>query len=302
MAEWAIGIDLGGTAIKALALSAEGERLGEEEAATRDGEFEDGVPAFAVGARQLVEGLEERHGGRAAVGICAPGLPSKDGDCIRAMPGRLEGLEGLVWKEALGREGPVPVLNDAHAALYGEAWKGAAAGLSDVMMLTLGTGVGGALMVDGRLLRGHLGRAGHLGHVSLDGEGPLGITGLPGTIEETLSRTALERSFAGRWEDVEALLESARDGDEAAVSIWRGALDRFARGLASLINVADPEAIVLGGGIAQAGDMLFGPLQEFLDTYEWRPTGEGVRLLAAELGSFAGAYGAARMALETDHG
>jgi len=86
------------------------------------------------------------------------------------------------------------------------------------------------------------------------------------------------------------------------VSIWRGALDRFARGLAGLINVADPEAIVLGGGIAKAGDMLFGPLQEFLDTYEWRPTGERVRLLAAELGSFAGAYGAARMALETDRG
>ena len=101
-----------------------------------------------------------------------PGLVSKDGLSIAHMPGRLQGLEGLQWQEVLGHKRPIPVINDAHAALLGESRHGAAKGMEQVIMITLGTGVGGAVMVDGHLLKGYLGRAGHLGHLSLDVDGP----------------------------------------------------------------------------------------------------------------------------------
>ncbi|NIP92572.1 MAG: ROK family protein, partial [Akkermansiaceae bacterium] len=93
-------------------------------------------------------------------------------------------LEGLEWPEALGRR--AAVLNDAHAALMGEIWQGAAAGVRDVILLTLGTGVGGAIVTDGRLLRGHTGKGGHLGHVSLDFLGKPDICGIPGALEDMI--------------------------------------------------------------------------------------------------------------------
>ena len=114
------------------------------------------------------------------IGVAAPGLPARDGRSIAFMPGRLPGLEGLDWATFLHASCDVPVLNDAQAALVGETWCGAAKGVRNALLLTLGTGVGGAAIVDGRVLHGHLGRAGHLGHVSLDPAGPLDIVNTPG--------------------------------------------------------------------------------------------------------------------------
>src|SRR5436190_1258228 len=96
----------------------------------------------------LLEDLESRHGERPSwIGVAAPGLAARDGRSVASMPpGKLAGLEGLVWEEALEAGMPVRVLNDAHAALMGEAWKGAAAGARDAVLLTLGTGVGGAII------------------------------------------------------------------------------------------------------------------------------------------------------------
>jgi glucokinase len=95
------------------------------------------------------------------------------------MQGRLNGLQGFVWTDFLDSPRPVVVLNDAHAALLGEVWKGAARGYNNVILLTLGTGVGGALLIDGRLAQGNIGRAGHLGHVSLNSDGAPDIAGTP---------------------------------------------------------------------------------------------------------------------------
>ena len=114
-----------------------------------------------------------RHVGHdpAVYGLAAPGIANPDGRSIWWMQGRRDEMQGLDWSSHLETASAVRVLNDAQAALLGEVWQGAARGCRNVLLLTLGTGVGGAAIVDGRLIRGHLGRAGHFGHVSLD---PLG--------------------------------------------------------------------------------------------------------------------------------
>ena len=284
-----IGLDVGGTNIKALAFSIDGEIIAEQTTPTND----DGSESWLTRARDLTSSLLKRVGPGTRVGIAAPGLPAKDGSTIVSMPGRLRGIEGLNWQKWLGLESPVPVLNDAQAALLGESWLGAAKGCSNVVLLTLGTGVGGAVMVDGRLLRGHLGRAGHLGHSSLNSRGPKDIVNTPGSLEDAIGDHSLLRRSAGKFDSTRVLIAAVRAGDENAVRIWRDSIHALGVAICTFINLFDPEIVVLGGGIADADQELFRPLQSILDEFEWRPAGAQVRLLKATLGAKAGAAGAA---------
>jgi glucokinase len=141
------GIDLGGTQIKAVCLEADSGRvLSRLTEATRDGELEHGVPAWATAVGRMVDALEREFGRLDAIGLCAPGLAARDGRSIACMPGRMCGIVGFDWTERLRRETVVPVLNDAHAALVGEVAAGAARGRREVYLLTLGTGVAGRFM------------------------------------------------------------------------------------------------------------------------------------------------------------
>ena len=143
--------------MKSVAVTREGRRI----ASTQLDFNPDARMKWAAKIRSLMASFAVEHGGAPeAIGVSAPGLAARDERSIAVMPGRLEGLEGLDWTTFLDSPKPVPVLNDAHAALLGESWLGAAKGFQNVILLTLGTGVGGAAMVDGRLLRGHIGRAG----------------------------------------------------------------------------------------------------------------------------------------------
>ena len=292
--DYAIGIDLGGSSIKTLAIAAEGDALAKEVV-----EFDAGAQMdWAAKIRQLLNNLQERQRCPVTwIGLSAPGLAAADRRSIACMPGRLQGLEGLNWTEFLGANKPVPVLNDAHAALLGESWLGAAQDFKNVFMLTLGTGVGGAAMVDGRLLHGHIGRAGHLGHIGLDPSGPPDVTGMPGALEVAIGNCTIERRTGGRFKTTHDLLAAAQSGDLEAAVVWLKSTCALAYAIAGLINVLDPEAVIIGGGIARAGAALFDPLQKQLDTIEWRPAGHRVKLLPAQLGEFAGAYGAAYIAM-----
>jgi glucokinase len=213
------------------------------------------------------------------------------------MQGRMSGVQGFDWTKFLGRE-HLAVLNDAHAALLGETWLGAAAGAKNVVMLTLGTGVGGAIMCDGKLIKGQLGRAGHLGHISLDPEGPLDIVNTPGSLEDAFGDHTVSVRSGGRFDTTEALLRAHLGGDIEATAIWDRSVKTLAAGMVSMINAVDPEIIVIGGGIASAGPALFNPLSRWLDQFEWRPHGAKVRIVPAALGDRAGAMGAARYAME----
>ncbi len=287
----AIGIDLGGTNIKAALVDTQTAGvLATLSRPTRDGEFENGVPRFALTVREIVAEFEAQAGGRLRVGLSAPGLANPNGRCIDWMPGRMQGLEKLDWPTFLDRD--CRVLNDAHAALLGEVWAGAAKHCQDAFMLTLGTGVGGAVYSGGRLLRGKIGRAGHLGHITLDVNASCDVFGTPGSLETMIGNQTIAARGGGRFATTHALIEAHAAGDAEASRLWLESVRRLAAGVASLINVLDPECVIIGGGIATgAGQHLFQPLAAFLDDYEWRPGGQQARIVPAALGDSAGCLG-----------
>ncbi|MBK9139420.1 MAG: ROK family protein [Verrucomicrobia bacterium] len=285
-----LGLDLGGSSVKAVAVTPNGETLRRFHAT-----FDPDRPgAFADAARDLHQrAVRELAHPPARCGVSAPGLAARDARSIAFMPGRLAGLEGLDWTHFLASDTPVPVLNDAQAALLGEVWLGAARGAANAILLTLGTGVGGAAMVDGHLLRGAIGRAGHLGHITLDRNGPPDICGTPGSLEWAVGNYRIRERTDGRFDTTHELVAAHLAGDPFATRVWLDLLQALACGIASLINVLDPEVVIVGGGIAQAGSALFEPLGQFLEPIEWRPGGHRVRMAPAGLGDLAGAYGAA---------
>jgi glucokinase len=287
---YALGIDLGGTSIKAVAVTDGGTLLAQANVAfDPDRQME-----WAEKIRELVQQTERECGTAPEfIGLSAPGLAAKNGRSIAHMPERLQGLEGLDWTTFLGRSRTVPVLNDAHAALLGEAWLGAARGFQDAIMLTLGTGVGGAAMVDGRLLRGHIGRAGHLGHVCLDPNSPPDITGMPGSLEDAIGNCTLVARSSGRFQNTHDLVAAHLAGNAEATAIWLKAVRALACAIGSFVNVLDPEAVIIGGGIARSGGTLFEPLEKFVREVEWQPGGHRAKILPAQLGDLAGAFGAA---------
>lgn len=286
-----LGIDLGGTQIKAVVIREDGTVLRREARPTDD--TGDDAQAWA----QTIGALAAELGNDLPIGISAPGLAASDRRSIAHLPGRLQGLERLDWTRFLGRERTVPVTNDAHASLLGEAWLGAARGLRDCIMLTLGTGVGGAVFADGKLLRGHLGRAGHFGHTCLDLHGPPSIVGTPGALECMIGNYSIRERTGGRFATTHELIAAHCAGDAFASEVWLASVHALACAVASFINILDPEAVIIGGGIAQAGDGLFQPLRAALAQLEWRPGSSAASLLPAQLGEWAGAIGAAREAM-----
>lgn len=290
-----LGLDLGGSSVKGVAVTLDGRPLREFNEPF-DPSRKD---AFRLTVRKVADLAAEALGRPERIGLSAPGLAARDGRSIAFMPGRLEGLVGLDWGRVLDRPDGVPVLNDAQAALLGEVWRGAARGFTNVILLTLGTGVGGAAMVDGRILRGHSGKAGHLGHVSLDPEGLPGITRVPGSLEDAIGNHNVAARSGGRFATTHDLIRAHDGGDAAATAVWERSVRALAAAIASFTNVLDPEAVIVGGGIARSGDALFEPLRARVREIEWAVCGHQVRILPAQLGELAGAYGAAAQATGT---
>ena len=293
-AKAAIGLDVGGTRVKAVVVEDEGTVLDQVVRQSLD----NGVERWAEVAQALVQELIEQYGEELFVGVCAAGLADGNESCIWNLPNRMPGIEGLNWQRFLSRPRAVPALNDGQAALLGERWLGASAERQNVIMLTLGTGVGGAAIVDGRLLRGARGRAGHFGHVSIRDTGPLDIVGTPGSLEDAVGNQTVNQRSAGLFSDTRELLAACRRQDGNALRVWDQMLSDLARGLVSLINALDPDLVLLGGGISIAGDDLIQGLRQRLDTWEWRPGGLGAELAFAKLGEWAGAFGAAARAMQ----
>jgi glucokinase len=287
---YAIGLDIGGTNIKALAVTPGGRVLTQTVVLTGD----TGRRGWHLNVRRAKDEVQRTVKQPPSwIGLAAPGLAAANQSSIAFMPGRLLGLEGLVWQEFFKVTQPVPMLNDAHAALLGEVWCGAARQSQNAILLTLGTGVGGAALVDGRLLRGHIGRAGHFGHISLDPDGAPDVAQTPGSLEDAIGNCTVKARSNGRFASTKKLVAASNAGDRDARKVWRKSVQALAAGIASLVNVLDPEVVVIGGGIAQAGEALFRPLKKYLNDFEWRPGGKKVRVLPAKLGDRAGAFGAA---------
>ena len=288
----AVGIDLGGTRIKGVAITAEGNVLHQLYTDTNDG---DGA-VWKKAVRDTVSELLKRTKGEVAVvGISAPGLPNDRNTSIACMPGRLQGLENLEWTEFL--QHPAYVINDAVAAMIAEAKFGSAKAKKHVVMLTLGTGVGGAILIDGKPYQGAFNKAGHIGHMVIDDEGDCDVTGMPGSLEECIGNCTIEKRSNGKFTSTHELLVAYRSGDKFAKEIWLKSIKQLAIGLASVTNILSPEAIVLGGGITESGKDLFDPLQQYMEQFEWRAGGSRVEIVKATYGDLAGAIGAASFAI-----
>ena len=288
----AIGVDIGGTSVKGVVVDQRGQVLATKRAASTG----DSAAVVAI-TRRLIDALHTRSDATSLLGLATAGVPDSDGRRVQFCPGSKLDIEGIDWAEALDWTRSVPLVNDANAALLAEAWLGAARGRREVLMLTLGTGVGGGVLVGGQILHGARGRAGHVGHISLFPDGPPSILQIPGSLEDAVGEQTIASRTQGRFPTTAALVEAYRDGDPAATRVWLAAIDALARGIASLINVLDPELVVIGGGIAQSGAALFDPLEQALSRFEWRPDGRGVPVVPGALGDIAGAIGAAGQAL-----
>jgi glucokinase len=291
----ALGVDIGGSFTKVIALRDDGTVMHRERLPTDGG----AARRLPEDVERVIAKVESRLGAAACIGIACPGLVRREGDAVHWMRGRLDVLEGLDWTRALGRSAPVRVINDAQAALAGECALGAGRGCRDVVLLTLGTGVGGAIMCDGHVLSGNIGRAGHLGHIALQVPGEKDIVNTPGSLEDAIGNCTIAARTGGRFTSTAALLAAHSAGDAEASRVWDRSVMLLAAGLASIVNAVDPARVILGGGIAShARDVLLVPLLQWMDEFEWRPCGTGVEIVLAELGEEAGAIGAAAHARE----
>ena len=293
MKDIVIGIDLGGTRIKAVAIDNEGNILYQCYYPTNDND--DSVWKTAI--QSTVNDIREKiKCTDAVIGISAPGLPNSDNSAIAYMPGRLQGLEGFIWKDFL--EAPSFVLNDAISALMAEARFGIAKGRKNVIMVTLGTGVGGAILIEGKPYQGAFNKAGHIGHLVIDSTGDPDIVGMPGSLEDAIGNCSIEKRTYGKYSSTQQLIEAYRKNDCFATEVWLCSVKKLAVGLASLTNILSPEMIILGGGITEGGSDLFEPLEEYMSLYEWRAGGNKTKIVKAQYGDLAGAVGVACFAKE----
>jgi glucokinase len=308
-----IGVDVGGTKVLGGVVTPEGEVLGVSRRATPD---DDAVRTASVIAEVITE-LVTEHSGVEAVGIGAAGWVDADRSTVMFAP-------NLAWRNEPLRDRiadkvglPVVVENDANAAAWAEYRFGAARGVSEVLLITIGTGIGGGIVTHGNLYRGGYGVAGEFGHVRVVPEGlPCGC-GRRGCFEQYASGRALVREARALAEadphhahrllelaggDVDHIqgpqvTQAAEDGDPAAVEAFRVIGRWLGQGIADLVSIWDPGVIVVGGGVAEAGELLLGPTRaSYRSALGVRAHLPVADLRGAEMGNQAGLIGAADLA------
>jgi fructokinase len=292
-----LGIDVGGTKIEIIALGAAGQELLRRRVPTPQGDYGNTVRAI----RDLVSGAESDLGARGTVGVAIPGAISpRTGLVKNANSTRLIGHPlDKDLEAALGRE--IRMANDANCFALSEATDGAGAGKDMVFGVIAGTGVGGGVCVHGRILHGAHSIAGEWGHNPLPGaigeeaaDAPRCYCGKAGCIESWCSGPALAAQFrarTGRTLNAGEIARGAADGDPDCAAVFEKFLDRFARALATLVNVLDPDAIVLGGGLSNI-DALYTELPARVEHYAFMPEGPSL-ILKNRHGDSSGVRGAA---------
>ncbi|HKP17875.1 MAG TPA: ROK family protein [Gaiellaceae bacterium] len=236
-----------------------------------------------------------------AVGIgCGGPLDADRGVLIAPphLPGWVDVPVTELAERSFGR--PASLENDASAAAAGEYCHGAGAGARTMVYLTVSTGVGGGVIIDGRLFRGPLGNGSELGHITVDWRGrTCRGCGRRGCLEayvsgSSIAERAREHGLTGAAEDVAA---AAAEGVAAAVAVWEETIEALACGLTSIVNVFEPEVVVIGGGVSRAGEQLLGPVRERVQEKAMGSAGAG-RIVRSALGDHVGVVGAAAIAHE----
>lgn len=307
-----LGFDIGGTQMKAASVDPSGSIVQARRLNT-PASLEEFRQAMRTLAQELIAPSLQVD----AVGIGCKGIINPQTTRVEVLPGTLHFLEGQLLAEMVAPALPSGITiaadNDARVALAGEIAWGAARECRNAVMLTLGTGVGGAILADGRILRGATGVAGHIGHLTMDPDGPVCICGNRGCLETLFSARTIESEafaaihrgvasrlaeYGSRFPSCAEVFDLARKGDTVAADIVRKAIRVLGAALAGLALVLDPEKIILGGQISEAGDALFDSLRAELG---WR-TREMLRrempIVRSTLAYPSGVLGAAALALE----
>jgi glucokinase len=311
----ALGVDIGGTRIKAGLVARDGRILEQRSMETPI----DPEEFKRVLAAMILE-LAPEDGRLAGVGIGCKGIINYETTRIEVLPGLLRPLEGTLLADLVPLKVPVRADNDAKVALAGELLWGAGRGRSNVVLLTLGTGVGGAVLAEGKFLRGVGGVAGHLGHYTLDPDGPVCICGNHGCLEAYFSADAIEaEAFRAVHSGCVSLLtdrfrehperitcrdvfDAAAEGDSLACVIRDRAIRRLAAAIAGLLHIFDPEIVILGGQIVEAGAALLEPLEREV---HWRTKGllrRAVPIVVQQVEDRSGISGAAALIFAAEGG
>lgn len=311
MQDYVIGIDVGGTNIKAGAVDHQGNLLAQRKTPTEAGSGSDAILDRIGGlVRDLQNDCSDRRLKAAGFGI--PGaIQSKTGIVTQAP--NVPAWDGLPIRNTLQERTGVPcfIENDANAIALGEMWVGSGRGYNHIVVLTLGTGVGGGVIVDGKLLRGADGMASELGHLAVQADGPRCHCGSNGCLETYSSATGMLRIFrealkAGRNTSLQRIPEAevtpelihqhAHLGDPLSREILETAGRQLGVALASLVNMFNPEILVIGGGVAAAWDMIMPSAIRTMNHRAFKAPAERVKVVRAEKEAIAGIFGAAYVA------
>ncbi len=312
----AIGVDIGGTSVKLGVVDRHGKTLFRSSFLTRAKPGRNKMLAILAGQVRALKALAVRSGHRVAgVGIGAPGPIDVERGLVYFFP-NIPGWKNVPLKALLQRrlKMPVSVDNDANAMALGEFRFGAGKGVKNGIFLTLGTGVGGGLVLDGKLFHGPTFSAAEIGHISIDANGLRCGCGSRGCVEtyvgngyftrEVERRLKISRSgmLAGWKKEGRPLsplvvAEAARRGDKLAKQMWADTGGYLGTALAGMINILNPQRIILGGGVSQSKDLLFPPLIKALKQKAFPIAFHSVRVVAAKLGVDAGLIGAASLIL-----
>ena len=308
------GIDLGGTNTKIGLVDEDGNIIFTTIVKTDSMEgFEKTIQRLSKILLQQVKSFDFNFDDVQSVGVGVPGpvLNSRVVKFWANFPWK-NGVDlALEFEKNLGK--PVKADNDVNVITLGEMWKGSAQGYKNVLGLAIGTGIGGGIIVDGKLVSGENGAGGEVGHIKVERDGKLCGCGQKGCWEAYASATGLIREAQSRLavnktnglyeqvigRDLEAkdIFDVAKEGDAFALDLVDYEADYIALGIGNLLNVLDPEIVVVGGGVSLAGDILFNKVKERLKRYAFPSTTENLKIVAASLGNDAGILGAAYLGM-----
>jgi glucokinase len=307
-------VDLGGTHLRVALVDEAGKIHAQLKQESPKGERPDCVVTALVAAAEKCGCKDQFAGSVIAASIVVPGAVDVNNAVVVQAP-NLPALNNFGLKAALEEKFSWPVIleNDANAAAVGEMWMGAARGFRDVISVTLGTGVGGGIILDGKLWRGAHGSAGEIGHTTVDPHGGLKCKcGNTGCLELFSSATAIVRmakELRSSFPDsklvegqftAEKIYRSGQEGDQLALEVFRRFGMYLGIGLANLINLIDPEVIVIAGGAVNGWSLFAGQMHQQVHERVFGTSVERVKIAPAECGDNAGLLGAARLAFDDD--
>lgn len=310
--KYAIGIDLGGTSVKYALIDSEGVFHFQGKLPSKADVSAEAVIGQLVAAIGEVKAFAGTQGCKVeGIGIGTPGIVDSTNRTVLGGTENIKGWENLRLADSVEAEAGIPVLlgNDANLMGLGETLYGAGEGATHVVFLTVGTGIGGAVVIDGRLFNGYANRGTELGHVPLIANGEPCACGSVGCLEHYASTSALVRRFSRRIAEAgvslpdeeingELIVRLYKQGDKSAIESLEEHCDFLGHGIAGFINIFSPQRVIIGGGLSEAGDFYIRKVSEKALRYTIPDCAANTRIMAAALGNKAGSIGAASLFLQ----